>query len=501
MDNILKETDVYVNYDFATNWDKIVKLLKNKRFFNKIYGPIIDEYKFLKKHDTREKEYLYKNKSIEPSDLSSKDFMFTILNDICDKLIRIKDPRIPTEILENYWPDYNTSDEENSDDDDKIIDYGIEIMKSLYLDWTIDKYSIHHWIPNGNCHFFNAHFGLMVANKLMPDKKWKIFSTDSHTTIVCFEDKIFFDILVWGCSNLSIYLNNQIFNETSEFIDNNKIAEEIIDELYAQKYVKLENKVNPKTLFCVEANIMIDILKYEDRYTNYDFAQNWNKIKTLLKDDTFFNKLYRPIITEYKNKKPDDINNENDLFLQKIIKPCELTDGNDDYFFWLDNDICNQIIETRDQRISDNEWSVYDSMEKCPEEMFEDEYYNSKIYLDRDEVFAIQILKKCGINWYSNQYSIYHWALVEQCRFYNKHFGLLVAKTLMPHKNWKIVETPTHATVVCTEDKLFFDIITWGSLNIKAHINNKIFGENNPIADNKTIAKDIIDMLYQNKKY
>jgi hypothetical protein len=161
----------------------------------------------------------------------------------------------------------------------------------------------------------------------------------------------------------------------------------------------------------------------------------------------------------------------------------------------LRNEIYEKFVDNRDQRIPREMWSLYESMEQCSGGMQEGEYFNNNIYNKWRNVFCAEIMKKIDLDWDFNKNSIHDWIPVGECHFYNKHFGLMVAKKLMPDKNWEVVTTETHTTVVCMEDKLFFDILIWGSCNLEIYMNNTVFGEETPYVDNETVAQKIINLI------
>jgi len=236
------------------------------------------------------------------------------------------------------------------------------------------------------------------------------------------------------------------------------------------------------------------ILKNSSEFTNYDFAENWDKISALFTDKSFFNNLYRPIVKEYKKIYGDyDKRNTKTLVTNKLIPPYELSGG--DGTTIMCNEIYEKFIVKRDQRIPCEMWSLYESMEQSPFPMHQEEYLNNYVYHKWKNTFRAEVMKKINLDWDHNINSIHHWIPVCRCHFYNKHFGLMVAKKLMPDKKWEVVTTGTHTTVVCFEDKLFFDILIWGSRNLTTYMNNIVFDEKTPYVDNKTVAQNIIYLL------
>jgi hypothetical protein len=237
---ILKEKDNYANYDFAKNWYKIVKLLKNDKFFHALYDPMIKHYK----NRIKSINDAINQISIVPSSLSSRAAYCTALDMIYERAVECEDSRITDDKWNEYNANNNNANNNNAnnpsyDSDDEFIifeeSFMNHVLDQLNVSWQRDKYQIMHWIPVGECHYFNKHFGLKVAKKLMPDKKWKIITTKTHTTVVCVDDKLFFDILLWNCSNGSKYNNIIIFGDKVEYASNELIANNIIDLLLGNK--------------------------------------------------------------------------------------------------------------------------------------------------------------------------------------------------------------------------------------------------------------------------
>ncbi len=233
MQNILAHSDKYKNYDFLQNWDKIVDILKDEIFFKKIYEPIVKNYKMFHLHDKR--KLIYSKKLIAPSELSSYDVDANLYNMIYKNITTKNNKLLPKEMLDEYKKmnrcpiDIDPDDYYNSDMyNEWYVKFYSRIMDEFNISWKINPYAIWHWIPAGQCHFFNKHFGLKVAKKLMPDKIWQLIVTDTHTTVVCIEDKLFFDLLLWGCSNKETYMKNVVLKRNCKYINNDEIGKDII---------------------------------------------------------------------------------------------------------------------------------------------------------------------------------------------------------------------------------------------------------------------------------
>ena len=198
MQEILDNRDEYQNYDFLQNWDKIVDLLKDDNFFKKLYKPIIKDYKEL--HPSDKRKYMYAKKIIAPSKLTTYDGDANMFLMIYENITSKKHNKLPKEMLDEYKKMNKCPIDIDPDDyynDDLYREWYMKfynrVMDEYNISWSENPYAIPfgHWIPDGQCHFFNKHFGLKVAIKLMPDKKWQVIVTDTHTSVVRIEDKLF----------------------------------------------------------------------------------------------------------------------------------------------------------------------------------------------------------------------------------------------------------------------------------------------------------------------
>lgn len=255
MEKILKNSEEYTNYDFAENWDQIVGLLKNQTFFDKIYEKIVIEYILSIDNVKKRKEFynkreeILKKRSVSPSLSLSYETYGKVYDAVFYTVEATKDPRI-------NWNDhsYFTTKQTPGCCESTFYDYASrklfdDFLKSVKILWADNAYLIWHWIPIGVSshssfywdnkelsHFYNEHVGLAIANKLMPDKKWEIVTSQHHKTIVCIEDKLFFDIMMWGECNINTYINNLCFNKNEKYVDNKIIAKKIIDLISGKDY-------------------------------------------------------------------------------------------------------------------------------------------------------------------------------------------------------------------------------------------------------------------------
>lgn len=226
IENHINNISEYTNYDFGKNWNIIVDILKNDYIFNKIN----DLYNH---NDLPNDNYKILFSPSERSQSHKSLWYYNILEDIAIKLLDDKDSTILSN-LENEYENGVIEYEKYVDIKDQIFD---NILYENKLNWKSNKYNIIHYIPLGLCHEWNPLFGYTIARKIMPDYKWELLITDNHTTIVCYEQKLFFDILLWGSSNCKNYVSNMILGTKYKLISNKKIANNIYDLLIDRSFI------------------------------------------------------------------------------------------------------------------------------------------------------------------------------------------------------------------------------------------------------------------------
>lgn len=187
----------FYNWDFGSNWDKVLPHLQTKEF-SCLISIIYDYYK----RDGMLMNVNYNN-ICPSSDLTRKDSCYTLKSEYFDmvKANRNLYPNIGQEL----WDELDSLDPDSDDyDDDEEISEKIISMTGFD---NLNK--LHNWMPFGECHTWNKTFGYWLAQKIFPNKKWQVVSTDYHTTVVSLENNLMFDILAWGWSYRDKYVLKQ----------------------------------------------------------------------------------------------------------------------------------------------------------------------------------------------------------------------------------------------------------------------------------------------------
>ena len=114
---------------------------------------------------------------------------------------------LPAELLAEYEDLHNCrTDEEVAafEADDKAQEEYYEederITEKIFdaIGFNKNAYLPIKWMAWGKNYLFNSIIGLYLAKKLIPDGKWEVYETNTHTTIFSVKYKLFFDLLLWG---------------------------------------------------------------------------------------------------------------------------------------------------------------------------------------------------------------------------------------------------------------------------------------------------------------
>jgi hypothetical protein len=105
-----------------------------------------------------------------------------------------------------WWKEYDALKERlfstHDDPDDVLLSQQMKMEEKIMdrLGWSYRTNPDHlfHYVPFGTCHWWNPMVSLYLARKVCPKKQWVIAKGPKHTTIVCLEEKLVFDILYWG---------------------------------------------------------------------------------------------------------------------------------------------------------------------------------------------------------------------------------------------------------------------------------------------------------------
>jgi len=175
------------NYDFGLNWDEVRKHLTcpETQLWIKLaltdYG-ITDA----------------KNRS--PADLLSMSDSYCMLLDDLTQVIH--DGNYPDIISEKdkkfQYEGCGCEDEDCDECQHRFYEIEQLIIDRLGYNFKYNQDKLAFYVPFGSCHTWNKYFGLPLAKKVLPDRKWKLRQGEDHTTVYSKATNEVFDIIFWG---------------------------------------------------------------------------------------------------------------------------------------------------------------------------------------------------------------------------------------------------------------------------------------------------------------
>ena len=197
----------YKNFDFKTNWLKLVKPhLTNEKVIKSIERAIIGYTHNKLPFDDNElydietfEEYFGGTKKAKyVANYSSNDSFTTYIDELEEQIIEEFNLDIYKLFLIKH-PQYNGLDDEELEDDDDYLQSYYEFKDELiepYLDDKLkDDYKT--YCLYGGCFWYNLTFGYTMAKLIYPEYKWEIACSSKHLTVVCHQHKLIFDILYY----------------------------------------------------------------------------------------------------------------------------------------------------------------------------------------------------------------------------------------------------------------------------------------------------------------
>ena len=98
-----------------------------------------------------------------------------------------------------------------------------------------DEYGlINNYMPKG-CHFFNNNVGIVLARMLFPDRKWKVYSSEYHTSVFTTDFKYCFDF-IYFC--LDDRLDDYILEKPRSSTDHSLGAHVAYDAVFNPNYIE-----------------------------------------------------------------------------------------------------------------------------------------------------------------------------------------------------------------------------------------------------------------------
>ena len=182
------------NYNFNENWyDIIVPLLNTKKVKNAIKKGILGYRNNFSDVKLKSYQNIYDNsvfltKNSSPSDYSTRstEHQMEWENKLIDKLEK-------SGFIKPF--EFEEDNEDIDDEYEKYRDYLEPILEPYvnnYKKTHMDSYCL--W---GGCHWWNPTFCLTLAKLVLPKEKWKVRSSEYHTTVVNDDETKIFDILYY----------------------------------------------------------------------------------------------------------------------------------------------------------------------------------------------------------------------------------------------------------------------------------------------------------------
>jgi len=184
---------------------------------------------------------------------------------------------------------------------------------------------------------------------------------------------------------------------------------------------------------------------------NYDFGRNWDKVWPHINTPEakkWIRKTWRTIKRDrnwkvrYEYRQPPS----------HAISSC------DGYATMIDR-IIDQVIESNYPPVVTNADREI-LFESCPEN--EDDI-DENDYRDIHVRYAIQ--RRLGLDYRCTKDKLCFYLPWGTCHWWNRYFGLPLAKKVLPDRNWKVRSGKNHTTVYCKETNEVFDILYWGLEN------------------------------------
>lgn len=250
------QAKTYTNYDFGQNWDNVIVpiILKNfKKWSSIIEKAVSDIYLNAFMHKYHKKYKM--NENVSPAEFSCCGAWHNLVFNLVKKhnqnseleALLLHSSTFEDFVLECISKNIQTYSHNNDDEEFKktlseiekewchickynkclfwpqvftlIQNYEEESRKILgqvyNLDWNKNKTHICFYIMFGLCRHWNPTVNLWLAQKIFPKYKWKVRRGDRHTTVLCEEKLLVFDMIYWG---LNGRYENVVFPDSSKLI-------------------------------------------------------------------------------------------------------------------------------------------------------------------------------------------------------------------------------------------------------------------------------------------
>lgn len=206
-----------INFNFGEHWYHKVSMHLNNPQIKKSIIKGVNSYLAMFPNKKKYKKYT------PPALYSPRNLYSNIIDKQVEKIIN--DYRYIGKLPASYIelekkcndPDKIDSYEQNYD---KLLEMQANIV-SPYFTWDKLKYRLESYFLCGGCFWWAPTFEITLAQLVEPNEKWRIMSSNKHTTVINENNTKIFDLLYWGGYNR---LENFIFGDDLYPLKNNDIT-------------------------------------------------------------------------------------------------------------------------------------------------------------------------------------------------------------------------------------------------------------------------------------
>lgn len=192
-----------INFDFGQHWESKIKPHLDDPRVKRAYRRGVNNY--LNNWENNIKKY---KRNTAPANYSSKDY-YCMLRDRQEDII-IDQLRQEGNLPKKYLDlEHGNDDDDDDDNSDKWFEMREKILKP-YFTWDKIKYKLETYYLSGGCHWYAPTFELTLARLVEPDERWRVRTSDKHTTVINHNNTKIFDLLYWVCNNR---LENYLFGD------------------------------------------------------------------------------------------------------------------------------------------------------------------------------------------------------------------------------------------------------------------------------------------------
>ena len=187
-----------MNFDFGTNWHKVVHLINVRR---------VDNFCRSILQHSRDAYYVKYVGKLSPASLLCPSTAYhTFIDGLVDPIIQRQDPHYLTAADIDFLqprPRREDDDEEDHDEEDEeyyreLSEIRTRVEEALGYNYEKHQDKLAFYVAFKRCHVWNPLFGLWFARRVFPKDDWEIRSSEQHTTVYCPARHMVFDILYWA---------------------------------------------------------------------------------------------------------------------------------------------------------------------------------------------------------------------------------------------------------------------------------------------------------------